>query len=80
MNHDFIIKELKHCVGGGEETKMYAVTNVAKGKTEVVIEHTIKMRMPIQELEKADDIYEKLTGGNGRRIIVIEDILEMQVQ
>lgn len=75
---DFISKELASRFGGGEASKIYVITNVHKGDTEVVVEHTISERYPIQELEKAANIYERFGLGNGRYLMTLEDMLSFK--
>lgn len=75
---DFISKELASRFGGGEATKLYVITNVHAGDTEVVVEHTISERYPIQELEKAADIYERFGLGGGRYCMTLEQILNFR--
>lgn len=78
-NKTHIIKELGSTVGGGESSKIYAITNITSGKTEVVVEKTISQRFPVQEYEKAEKLYERLNGGNGRRVYTLDDLVEEKI-
>lgn len=73
-----IIKEIRSSNGSDEGGRLYVITTIHSGETEVVLEKTIKKRMPIQQYEEAELMYERLTGGGGRRVITIEDLLEFK--
>jgi hypothetical protein len=55
-----IIKDLRSSTGGNRSSRMYVITTVSDGRTEVVVEHSIAKRFPVQELDKAEALYEKL--------------------
>jgi len=69
-----IIKDLRSTIGGGEGAKLYVVTTVSDCTTEVVVEKNISERFPIQELEKATDLFERLTCGGGRKCWSLEEL------
>lgn len=71
---DFIIRDFHKTQGTQEGCRVYTITGVHDGKTEVVIEKTVSARYPVQKLNEVLDLHEKLTGGGGRRIISIDDI------
>ena len=69
-----IIKEIASTGGTSESSRIYVIITVHSGKSEVVIEKTITKRMPVQEYNKAVDLYEKLNHGNGRRCYELDEI------
>lgn len=71
---DFITQNLREQIGGGESARMYVITTVHSGETEVVVEKTISERFPVQEIEKAEDLYERLICGDGRKVFKLEEI------
>ena len=69
------IKELKNVMGTDRSARLYMTIDTETPESSgVVLEYTIKKRMPITELQEADKLYEKLTG-NGSRVIEIEDLI-----
>lgn len=73
---DYIFKDICLTVGGDGSSKLYTVTNIHTGKTQVVVEKSISIRMPIQKYEEAMQIYERLNGSG--RVISIEDLLKIR--
>jgi hypothetical protein len=71
---DYIFNTLRESGGSDEDAKLYICTDVSTGKTEVWLQKTITQRFPIQELDKAEDLYERLTCGAGRRVYKPEDL------
>lgn len=71
---DYIFHDMRKQIGGDEETRLYTITTIKTGKTEVVVEKTLTQRMPIQKLAKAEDLYERLTCSAGRKLYKPEDI------
>lgn len=61
-------------MGSDAGEKLYLCVDVRQGKTEVIIEKTIKERFPIQDLAKAVDLYERLTCGSGRKLWRLEEL------
>ena len=69
------IKELKNVMGTDRSARLYMTIDTETPESSgVVLEYTIKKRMPITDLQEADKLYEKLTG-NGSRFIEIEDLI-----
>ena len=60
--------------GGG---RLYVSVNTITGKSEVVIEQTIKHTMPVTEIVNAVSAYESLNVKSGRPLITISDLLEI---
>ena len=75
----YLTQELKSSMGSDESSRVYAITCVANGKTEVVIEKTITKRAPIEELEEVLDQYEQMNGGGGRRVITIDEMVDVSL-
>lgn len=71
---DFIFHNLKESVGSEESAKLYLCINVNKGTVEAVLTKSVTQRFPVQELEAAKDLYERLTCGSGRRVFKPEDL------
>ena len=71
---DFIKTVRRTCHGTDSDTQISTLLNVKKGDTFVVIEHTIKEKMPIQDLYKAEDLFDRLTCGDGRRAYELEEL------
>ena len=69
-----ITQNLRQVCGSTEGTKMYVITTVHSGETEVVVDHKISKRFPVQDLEQAEEMFEKLTHGRGRRVYGLEEI------
>ena len=74
-----LIKELSQGGGCGENYRLYAITTIHSGKTEVVLDFTISKRFPIQEIEKAEAMKDKLTACGGRRIYDLEEIANQEL-
>lgn len=70
----YLIKDIRETCGSGEGARMYAITTIATGETEIVIKKSITERMPIQDYEKAIDLYERLTCGSGRKVFKLEEL------
>lgn len=71
----FITNDHRNTMGSHESCRVYTITSVNDGKTEAVIDVKISKRVPVQKLKKLLDMHEVLTGGGGRRIIRVEDLL-----
>ncbi len=71
---DYIHHELRSLIGGDGHTTLRTTTNVSTGETKIVLEHTIIERLPIQDLEKMEDLYERLTCGSGRKVWQLEEL------
>jgi hypothetical protein len=69
-----ISKDLRTSMGSHESTKTYLYVVIATGEVEIVVEHTVSQRMPVSDYEKALDLHERLTCGNGRRVYTPEDL------
>jgi hypothetical protein len=72
---DFIFKSLRETCSAGESAKVYIVVDVKTGKSELVIEKTISERYPVQKLEEVERLYERITGGGGRRLWKLEELV-----
>ncbi|KKN06994.1 hypothetical protein LCGC14_1071840 [marine sediment metagenome] len=68
---------LRESSGSSEGARLYIITTISTGKTEVVLEKTIKKRFPIQKFNDVKLMYERLNGGGGRRVITIEDLIKL---
>lgn len=71
---EFITKDISQTFGSSEGAKLYIFINVLTGITEAVLEKTIMERFPIKELDKAQDLYERLTCCSGRKVWTLEEI------
>jgi hypothetical protein len=69
-----IIKELAQGCGSRESRRMYTITAIHSGETQVVIDYTITKRFPIQKLEEAKKMYKDLEKGGGRRVYKLDEI------
>ena len=56
----YLIGDLAASEGGNESQRMYAITNLRTGKTNVVVEYTFSARFPVEKIEEADRLYERL--------------------
>ena len=74
MEKDFIIKDLHNLQGSSESCRLYAITTVRTGETELVLDKTISERFKVQELKKVEDLYERLTCGGGRKMFTLEEL------
>lgn len=72
--HPFIFHPLKYQLGGGEETKLEIVIDTTTGESQAVIRYSIAERFPITELEKAEDLFARLTCGDGRKVYTLEEL------
>jgi len=61
--------------GSDETTKLTAVVTVATGECELVLSKEVSERYPIQKLDEVKLLYDRLTGGNGRRVYKPCDLL-----
>jgi len=61
----------------GESTELYSITWLETGETEIKLKHTVSQSFPTQDLEKAEKLFEQLTGGNGRRVLKPEDLVNL---
>jgi len=68
------LKEIASQGGSDESARMYVYVTIHSGNAEVIIEKTVTQRMPIQDYEKAMDLYERLTCGNGRKVFTLEEL------
>lgn len=50
---NFIIKDIACCLGGGESSKVYSITSIESGETEIVIEKTIKKIKKVITMNKS---------------------------
>lgn len=71
---DMIFSDLVSSEGSDEGSKVYTVTDIKSGKTEIVIQKTITERYPIQDYEKVMDLYERLSCGSGRKCWTLNEI------
>ena len=71
----FIRTTLNSCTGSDESTRMFVEIDTENGLSEIVIERSIRQRMPVQRIKKAKRLYEQLTGGSGRKIFKLEDLV-----
>lgn len=71
---DFLHQTLREYGGSSESSRLRTCTNVRTGITEVIVEKTIIERYPIQEIETATDLYERLNCGGGRRLWRLEEL------
>ena len=65
---------LRSSTGGGESAKLEISMNVRTGEATAIVSKEIRQYFPLKELEKAEDLYERLTCGGGRRVYELEDI------
>lgn len=72
---DYIFHQLGMQGGTDETTKLTVVVTVATGECELVLSKEVSERYPIQKLEEVQQLYERLTGGNGRRVYKPSDLL-----
>lgn len=75
----YIQKEIASSHGSDEGSRVYTITCVASGETEVVIEKTITERLPIQDLMKVLEKYDAMNGGGGRRVINIDEMVAVSL-
>jgi hypothetical protein len=71
---EYIFHDIASSIGGHGGTKIYCAVDVKKNSAQIVVEHTITERMPIDKYEEAMHRYERLTGGNGRRVWTLQDL------
>lgn len=55
-----ITKDLESSLGADNSRRLYSITSVHDGKTQVVVEQTICERFPVTRLEDAEELYERL--------------------
>lgn len=75
--HTHITKDFVRSGGGNEGTRVYTITSINDGKTEVVLERTISERYPVQKLNEVLDMAKDMDAGGGRRMVFIEDLLDV---
>lgn len=78
---DMIFKSLGDCTGGKESERIFTITHVKTGETEVCVEKSVREYYPIQQLDRAKKAYKFLTDGNGgsRGIVTLNHALKIAV-
>lgn len=71
---DMIITDLQSCSGSDESTRVYMISHIKDGNTEVIVEHKIREIFSLNDYEKAIDMYERLTCASGRRQWQLKDL------
>jgi hypothetical protein len=71
---DVIFNDLASSTGTNESSKVYTVTEIRTGETEIVVEKRIIERFPIQEYDNVIDLYERLNCGGGRKVFKLEEL------
>lgn len=71
---DMMFGDIAKSISAGESSKVYTVTTIKTGETQLVIEKTITERYPVQDYEKVMDLYERLNCGGGRKAWKLEEI------
>ena len=70
----YLFHFLRSSTGGGESAKLEISMNVRSGEATAIVSKEIRQYFPLKELEKAEDLYERLTCGGGRRVYELEDL------
>lgn len=70
----YIHNKLKEIFGSSEGSKVTLTTNLKTGKSELVVEKTIREYFPVTDYEKVMDLYERLNCGSGRQVFKLEDL------
>lgn len=71
---DLIFTDIASCCGSEEKSRVYMVTHVKSGETELVIEKTIMERYPVTDLKKVIKLHDDLNRGGGRRLWKLKDL------
>jgi len=71
---EFIFNKLRETSGSEQSTKLTLCTDVATGETTAIVSHEISQRFPVTEVNTAEDLFERLTCGSGRRAYKPQDL------
>lgn len=71
---DFITQNFVRSGGSHDGVRVYTITNVHDGDTEVVIETSQSARYPVKYLNDVLLFADDLRAGGGRRVVSVDDI------
>lgn len=74
---EHIIKNFVNSSGTDESIKVYTITTVYNGKTEVVVERIISSRFPVERLDDVLNMAERCLRASGRRVVSFQDLLDI---
>lgn len=72
---DYYYKDLKTCVGADETTVLTLITDMRSGRSHIKLSKSVSQKFSTGKIDEAEDLFDKLTGGNGRRLYKPEDLL-----
>ena len=72
---DFYVTILKTHVSPDESTELKLIVNKHSGKASLVISKTITESFDVTDHEAVEDLYDKITSGNGRVVKQIKDFI-----
>lgn len=75
----YIIKDFKNKQGSDEHFRVYTVTSVIDGRTEVVFETTQVSRYPVDKLNEILEIADRISGGGGRKRVTTDEIIALSL-
>lgn len=76
----YIHKELVKSSTPGESTSVRMRTKIKDGSSELIISHTITERFAVQDYDKVMELKERLTNGEGRRFVSLDEIAGAQTK
>jgi hypothetical protein len=71
---NLIIKEIKSSTGTDESSTLKLIADTQSGKTFIEVTKTIRECYPLTEYDKADQLYEDLNRGGGRKVVKLKDL------
>lgn len=73
MENQFNIQKLKYQSGQNETTELNLVVDMETGKAALEIKKTIIETYKTNMYDDVIDVYDRITGGNGRKLFKIKD-------
>ena len=68
-------QKLKQAVTSEEHTSLDLVTDLTTGKSYLLLSKTVSERYETSDMDKAEDVFIRITGGNGRKLYKPKDLI-----
>lgn len=75
MENQIINHSIKKSIGPEEATCLELVTDMANGKSYLLLSKTVTERYETKDLAEAEAVFAKITGGNGRKLYKPKDLI-----
>ena len=77
MTDKFIYKELKISSGVDGGYRKYIAIDTDTGESEIVLEQTVKLRLPVTEIKRIDELEHRLNIRSGRCCVTLADMADL---